>query len=297
MRTSWKTDASYLLFDVGPMGGGHGHLDALNLIYAPDGVMTVFDGTGGTYNASAFRPWSVSTASHNAVLVDRANQSRPKDSKEDPVGRLPADTPQAVFTAVDGGIYACGWHVGGFGKDASIQVRHRREILFAQATGVVVVIDTLTPQDAAKHRYDLRWHLRTTTWHLDPTGSIVLPERQGRTLMAVIPLMGQEEVHADSGVMKPEILGWDVLKSNPSTAPVPALTVRHLRTVEGPTTFVTALVPGSQLGSKPPVVTRTAEGWQIDSGNGKSPLHLRLDGSCHLQIGTLTVKALRTTIP
>ena len=298
MRTSWGSQASYVLFDVGPMGGGHGHLDALNLIYAPDGVMTVFDGTGGTYNASDFRPWSRSTASHNAVLVDKLNQFRPGESAEDPVGKLPPETPTPVFTTWEGGAYTCGWHVGGFGKKGQVQVRHRREILFATASGVVVVVDTLTPTDEQEHRYDLRWHLRTTTWRMDESKRIMIPTKGDQTLMAVVPLAAENEVHADSGVMKPEILGWDVLKSNPSTDPVPALTVRHLRKAIGPTTFVTALIPGSVVGSATPVIVGESDGWVLGFGGIHGPITVRV-GSTTLQLkdGTTDISTLRTTIP
>jgi Heparinase II/III-like protein len=295
IRTSWRSDASFLLFDVGPMGGWHGHLDALNLVYAPDGVMTVFDSTGGTYSASPFRTWAVSTASHNAVLVDGLNQFRPKDFTTDPVGQLPAATPKPVFQVGAGGVYACGWHVGGFGKDARCLVRHRREIGFRTTDGVVVVVDTLTPEDGHSHRYDLRWQLQTPTWQSSPDGRIILPQREGRTLMAVVPLVGGEEVHADSAVTTPEILGWDVLKS---AAPVPALTVRHLRRSAGQIRFVTALIPGSLIGRMWPTVEVGKDGWRITLDGCRDPLAIRLDEQCRIGgAGGSTWTGERTTIP
>ena len=280
MRTGWATNASYLLFDVGPMGGLHGHLDALNLIYAPDGTMTIFDGTGGTYSASPFRSWSVSTASHNTVLVDGRNQYRPGDSDADHVGLLPAATPPATFAQVPGGIYTQGWHIGGYGRDATIRVRHHREILFLTATGIALVIDSMHPEDDQPHAYDLRWQVQTTTWSTAARGTII-PTRSDQPLMAIIPLAGGEQVSADSGVTKPEILGWDVVKSS---APVPALTVRHRKQTTGTTRFVTALVPGSQLGKTPDLrITESAAGWQIDLGKPGTPLQIRLtDSACDM---------------
>ncbi len=285
MRTGWQRNAAYLLFDVGPMGGGHGHLDALNLIYAPDGRMTVFDGTGGTYNRSPFRTWSVSTASHNSVMVDQRSQNRPRESDADPVGLLPPDTPEPIWQEAPGTIYAAGWHVGGYGRQDPVMVRHRREILFRTTDGVTLVVDTLTPPDTRDHQYDLRWHLRSTAWSMDPAGRTVLPRHEdGSTLMALIPLAGGEVVRADSGVTEPEILGWDVIKGFPSRAPIPALTVRHLRQAAGPVVFVTALVPGSLLGGGLPTVETVPEGWRITLGGGRPPLDVRCQAG-HLGLG------------
>ena len=296
MRTSWASDASYLVMDVGPMGGGHGHLDALNLLYAADGTTMVFDGTGGTYNATAFRPWSVSTASHNAVLVDGASQCRPKETPEDREGRLPAGTPAPVFQEVTGGVYAAGWHIGGFKRDGSIQVRHRREVLFSATTGVALVVDTLRPEDAASHRYDLRWQLQTTQWDRSRDGRSILPRRGDQRVMAVVPLT-LAEVRADSGVMTPEILGWDVIKAKPSKPPVPALTVRHLRAGAGEQVFATLLVPGRQLEGHDPVVSAGPDGIRVSLGSA-AVMQVEVGERLRLQVpGQATLEALRTPVP
>ncbi|NDC73816.1 hypothetical protein EBZ70_00670 [bacterium] len=251
MRTSWEKDASYLLFDVGPMGGGHGHFDALNLVYSPDGRRGLFDGTGGTYDKTPFRWWSMSTLSHNTITIDRLNQFRPKPTKDDPIGALPADTPAPVYSESLAYIYASGWHVGGYGREPQLSVRHRREIVFLKETGIVLVLDTLTPADDLPHAYDLRWHAATTQAKHTADG-VALCGEEGSPLLAILPLTGLDSFHADSGVTKPEILGWDVIKGGTwdktkSGPPVPALTVRHLRKTSGPTTFATLLVPPSQF--------------------------------------------------
>lgn len=291
MRTSWAPDASCLIFDVGPMGGGHGHLDALNIIYAAGGKTALFDNTGGTYTASPFRAWAVSTASHNTVMVDGANQHRPKDSPQDPAGKLPADTPAPVFAETPGGIYASGWHVGGFGKDGAIPVRHRREIFFTTAGGAAVVCDTLMPKDTAEHSYDLRWHALTTRWQGGGAQQAVVPEMDGKPLLAVVPLEPPDEVLTSSGESEPQVLGWDLPKSTP---PVPALTIRHLRKAAGPVVFLTVLVPGSLLANNTlPVVTgNSADGWRVNCGDGRAPLVVRLDAKegyskCRIEGGLL----------
>ena len=300
MRTSWAPDASCLIFDVGPMGGGHGHLDALNIIYAAGGKTALFDNTGGTYTASPFRAWAVSTASHNTVMVDGESQHRPKDSPQDPVGKLPVDTPTPVFMDTPGGIYASGWHVGGFGKDGAIPVRHRREIFFTTADGVAVICDTLIPKDTFEHSHDLRWHALTTRWQGGGAQEVVVPEKDGKPLLAVIPLKPLDEVRTDSSVSEPQILGWDLPKSTP---PTPALTIRHLRKATGPVTFLTVLVPGSMLakGTLPVVTGSSAGGWRVNSGDGRAPLLVRLDSgegysNCRIEGGLLPspVDFLRT---
>ncbi len=261
MRTSWNPDASFLLFDVGPMGGGHGHLDALNLVYSPDGRRGLFDGTGGTYDKTPFRDWSMSTRSHNTITVDRLNQFRPKPTKEDPNGLLPPETPPAFYTEVTDCIYASGWHVGGYGREQKLSALHRREIVFIKATGITLVLDTLTPADDLPHFYDLRWHAATTQAQLNAEG-VALCGEPGSPLMAILPLTQLDSFHADSAVTKPEILGWDVIKGGTwdrtkSGPPLPALTVRHLRTQKGPTTFATLLVPPKQLSADGTAITIT----------------------------------------
>jgi hypothetical protein len=263
MRTSWEGNASYLLFDVGPMGGGHGHLDALNVLYWPDGVAGLFDGTGGTYDKTPFRPWSMATMSHNTMTIDGRNQFRPKPTKDDPAGKLPPETPAPVFTETPDFIYAKAWHVGGYGKEQQVRARHRREIVFMKESGVALILDTMTPEDDQPHAYDLRWHAATTTSHTGPDGAVVCGN-EASPLLAILPLTPADGVHADSGATKPEILGWDVIKGgvwdkSKSGPPVPALTVRHLRKASGPVTFATLLVPPSQFPEpgKPWSISRT----------------------------------------
>jgi hypothetical protein len=123
--------------------------------------------------------------------------------------------------------------------------------VFLKETGIVLVLDTLTPADDLPHAYDLRWHAATTQAKHTADG-VALCGEEGSPLLAILPLTGLDSFHADSGVTKPEILGWDVIKGGTwdktkSGPPVPALTVRHLRKTSGPTTFATLLVPPSQF--------------------------------------------------
>ena len=264
MRTSWDKDSSFLLFDVGPMGGGHGHLDALNLVYSADGRRGLFDGTGGTYDKTPFRGWSMSTRSHNTITIDRLDQFRPKPTKEDPNGLLPPETPAPVYKEATDHIYASAWHVGGYGREQQLRAHHRREIVFLKSSGITLVLDTLTPADDLPHAYDLRWHAATTQAKLTADG-VALCGEKGSPLLAIMPLTGLDAFHADSAVTKPEILGWDVIKGgtwdrSKSGPPLPALTVRHLRTQQGPTTFATLLVPPKYYATagKAPTIKRSS---------------------------------------
>ncbi|MDZ7373317.1 MAG: heparinase II/III family protein [candidate division KSB1 bacterium] len=63
------------LLDFGPHGGGHGHLDKLQLLLNWRGRWLAPDfGTAG-YGIPAYREWFTRTASHNAVSVDGHSQS------------------------------------------------------------------------------------------------------------------------------------------------------------------------------------------------------------------------------
>jgi len=70
-----------ILFDCGPLGmpplNGHGHSDALSFILYVNGRAVLIDpGTYTYYASSAWRDYFRSTAAHNTVRVDLADQAR-----------------------------------------------------------------------------------------------------------------------------------------------------------------------------------------------------------------------------
>ena len=120
-----------------------------------------------------------------------------------------------------------------------------------------IVVDTLTPADAAAHEYEARWHLKTTQWTHEKAIAGTLTTDQGKANLLVVPLAAAGlQVREDSGVRNPKLLGWDVERDRD---PVPALTVRHTRTGGGVQRFATLLIPIAS-GAKHPVQSVRPDG-------------------------------------
>jgi hypothetical protein len=247
MRSGWGRKENYLVFDVGPLGFGHIHQDKLNLVLWAWGREILFDSGGGSYeHASKFRQWSLSTASHNSVLVDGLNQNVPesRDWKvryKDPasVAQSPIDAGWISTPAFD---YARAVFDRGYGPARQKIARHERQVLFLKPD-IFVVADLLTPIDDLEHTYDARWHLLTTKTDTNPTTGVVVTADPGLANLAIVPLHPEGlSVKAVSAQETPEILGWNNRKDMTPQL-LPATTVVHLRKGAGPQQFLTLLLP------------------------------------------------------
>ena len=240
MRSGWGRADNYACFDVGHLGGWHGHQDKLSLMVWSKGRELLFDGGGGTYDTSVYRKYGQQTESHNTVMVDRLNQNRTFVSYVDPIGIDDPATPAPVFVTQPEWDYASGWFVGGYGPNRKRIARHRREVAMIRGE-FFLVHDTLTPADGAAHEYEARWHLKTTKWTHEKAIDGTLTADQGKGNLLVVPLdTAGLQVREDSAVKSPRLLGWDVERGRD---PAPALTVRHTRAGAGSQHFVTLLWP------------------------------------------------------
>jgi hypothetical protein len=281
MRTGWGRKDSYVLLDVGPLGGWHGHQDALNLVAYFHGRFFLFDNGGFKYDSSDWRKYGPTTAAHNTVLVDGMGQLRSWNGEVDAIGRNPLDMPKAQFASSEVADYASGWYVSGYGKKVADRGKvssanqpspasHRREVVFLKPVAghergpLTVVLDTLAPIDAAAHRYELRWHLKTTKWKTDQSQRVTWTTDAGQPNLIIIALSGADDFHADSGVLKPELLGWWF--SGQNADPTPALTLRQARKATGKVQLLTALIPFTGDPAANPVLGIDAagdKGWTI----------------------------------
>ncbi len=77
-RDGWAPDDAYLLFDYGPHGGGHGHLDKLAFALCTDGHHWMPDAACAPHYCIFPEQWHwhKQTISHNTVLVDGKSQAR-----------------------------------------------------------------------------------------------------------------------------------------------------------------------------------------------------------------------------
>lgn len=70
MRSGWDDRAHYLAFDCGPKGGGHGHLDLLNIEIHAFGRLFIADPGRWLYDDSALRHEMLSTPAHNTISLN-----------------------------------------------------------------------------------------------------------------------------------------------------------------------------------------------------------------------------------
>ena len=205
MRSDWSADATYLCFDVGPLGAGHMHQDKLNVILYRGADELIYDDGGGQYESSAARGYAVSAYGHNTVLVDGMAQHRGGPL----IVNAPIDAAWVTTPMYD---YATGTYEDGFrgtGMRDSIQVAaHRREVRFCKPN-FFLVRDTLTSTDNNVHDYELLWHLNTTSVQNIPMlPGAVLSAFGGHSEIAIVPMDSADGTTVVCGQTEPQLRGW-----------------------------------------------------------------------------------------
>lgn len=281
MRAGWTDADNYLLFRLGPLGGGHWHQDNLDVIVWPYGRELLFKGNGGSYENSKWRAWAVSSLSANTVSVDGKAQARRKESGDpfsDPaqVSQRPIDAAWRSTPVYD---YATGvydhdyaaltlygengvlpgkfaaWNQDFGFKDRGRIATHRRSVLFLKPA-LYLVVDVLTPLDERSHVYQARWNLKTTETRVGDDAFSVTTTDADKPNLAIVPLV-REGLKAEvvSGVETPEILGWEVRRGSRS----PATTVLHTQAGAGVRKFITLLIPLRRGETNPVTAVRASD--------------------------------------
>ena len=257
MRSDWGADATYLCFDVGPLGAGHMHQDMLNIIVFKGKQQLIYDDGGGQYDQSEFRRYALSGYAHNTVLVDGLAQSR--------------SGPRAPGTIIDAGWttnavfdYAAATYTGTFGTGTP--ATHKREVRFCKP-GFFVVADTLTSVDGNAHDYEILFQLDTTVVkELSGFANGVISGYGGRYEIALIPLDPQAAVlKCVSGATDP-IRGW-YNGRNGQTLHKATTVSRTVKNAEN-CRFVTLLFP-VRSGAPLPEITDNGDGTVSVSFEGK----------------------------
>jgi hypothetical protein len=273
LRSGWEPDANYAVLDSGPLGYGHVHQDKLNLVVWAYGREILFDGGGGSYEASPYRSFATDTFGHNTVLVDGKPQRRDTSDRAANVAKSPID---ANWKTTPDSEQVTGVYDEGYGAVGDRIATHRRTVTFSKgANPSFTVIDTLTPNDDREHTYQVRWHLLTTATSTDPTTQATATADTGKPNLLILPVETQGlEVRSASAQKTPELLGWNVRKDMDPQY-VPATTVLHTRKGKGVQTFVTVLLP-VKAGDRKQVksVRRTADGVHVQFTDGKGDLSI-----------------------
>ena len=245
MRSSWSRDANYVSFDVGPLGNAHVHQDKLSLSIWAGGQDILFDDGGGCYESSPFRSYATSAYGHNTILVDGKGQAR---DHRDPKNRVVSEPIDAHWLSMDEYDYACGTYNQGFGKADALIATQTRQVLFLKP-GIVLVADTMEPNDDATHTYQARWNVNCTQLKDVVAGHPALATTlEGKKNLVVVPLLTDGlESRWVSKQETPEVLGWYVIKD--AGPYIPAATICHTINGSGIRRFLTMFVilePGEQ---------------------------------------------------
>lgn len=204
MRSDWSADATYLCFDVGPLGKAHMHQDKLNINLYKGNEELIYDDGGGQYEVSSMRDYAISGYAHNTVLVDGMAQNR--------------EEPKQVLEPIDAGWisnehfdYAVAVYDDTYGNERIKPAVHKREVRFCKP-GFFCVSDHLSAVDEERHTYEVLFHLDTTKMSaLKEYKNAVISEFGRDYEVALIPLdeeVSIPELKMVSGQVEPSIRGW-----------------------------------------------------------------------------------------
>ncbi len=276
MRSGWGRNDNFLVFRAGPAGTGHIHNSALDVVLWAWGRRLLLDNGGGSYEKSKWRDWSISTQSHNCVVVDGLSQNvpdewSPQGHDKDPryVSQKPIDASWTSTPAYD---YAQQTYNNGYGPQRKKIAAQKREVFFLKP-GIYAVRDTVAPSDDAEHTYQARWQVGSTHTEYDHASGSVETRDAGLANLAVVPLLRDGlEVRSVTAQEEPEILGWIVIKDSvPPRQPI--TTVLHTVKGSGVKQLLTLLIP-LKPGEKSP----------IRSVSGTNPIEVTFNDGRRIQI-------------
>lgn len=244
----------FLMFDHGPLGMppcfGHGHADALSVVFRYGGKDVLLDPGTGTYNGDpAWRTYFRSTRAHNTVTVDGLDQAEQTGTflwSKPYEGRL---VRQAELPG--GGVILLATHDGYVTQTG---VRHWRAVLY-QPPAFWLVWDQLVGDGV--HRLELNWHLGT-----DP-----YPQADGYRLLisgATVGLRIEGGLpHVHRGDLFP-IHGWRSIRYGQRE---PISTLRTAVTTTLPHEFLTTIwLEGHPISGKPAEeILHDVRQWSLDA--------------------------------
>jgi len=231
MRSGWKRDDAYLMFEAGPYGTGHQHEDKLGLFLYAHGRILLNEAGTYTYDRSKWRRYALSTESHNTIMVDGMPQHR-RGLRETYEGAEPLAGNWVTTPTFD---WATGAYTEGYGPERDRSVSHERTVIFVRPD-YFVVLDRLLGTGA--HTYSNMFHLDSDEASVDGDTLVVRTQEEGRANLALVPadrdgltvriVKGQEE----------PVQGW-IPRENHRAVPTPI----YEKTGPCPQTFTTLLVP------------------------------------------------------
>lgn len=221
MRSGWSPNASYLAFDVGPLGMGHFHQDKLSFTIWKGNEELLFDDGGGQYENSAYRRYGLSGYDHNTLIVDGLAQRRKGPMRVD----VPIDAGWKTTAERD---YAFGVYDQGFGPQEKKLVIHRREIEFAKREDFFTVTDTVTAADGQAHDCELLFQVDTTNVTVEATGRRLLA-KYGRKWDLSIEIDEGSNFEVRTAKTEPQMAGWFVGRNDLTLHPATTVAVKKAK--------------------------------------------------------------------
>ncbi len=228
MRNGWDADAQWSFFDAGPFGTAHQHYDELHLSIDAYGRALLVDAGRFSYNKGPFRDYFVSTAAHNTILVDGANQNQTPQRAERPMAG-------ADYGTTDDFDFARGTFDAGY-QGVKGRAVHTRTVVYVH-DAFWIVADRIETDRARAVK---------ALWHFAPGCNAVV---EGRTVaskdadkgnLRVVPVGGMAwKAKVVAGAENP-IQGW---YSGYYTEKEPNPTAVYIADIPGTTTFAWVLVP------------------------------------------------------
>lgn len=217
MRSDWSRNATYLAFDVGPLGVSHSHQDKLGFTLWKGDEELVFDDGGGQYERSPERQYGLSGYDHNTLLVDGLAQVR--------------QAPRMVTEPIDAGWistperdYARGTYDQGFGPKELRLARHLREIEF-QKPERFIITDTIDSADWNAHDYEILFQLDTMRTDISSDRK-TLVAHYGRKWDLKIEVSEGGTISTVVGQKEPRLSGWYIARSDKKNHPCTTVSVK-----------------------------------------------------------------------
>jgi hypothetical protein len=238
-RSGWDSAATYLLFDVGPMGRLP-HEDKLSYQLNAFGAYLVVDPGRHSYVMKPIDVYTASSEGHSTVLVDGKGQDR--ESLGPGAAWRPQEDLGTLLTRADGIESASGrfhgpWK-GGTGRPL---VSHYRDVHFVDQK-FFLVVDRLFPRDARSHTYDNLVHLGQGDATVSTDRIVFRSSEAAAGLVVAYATSGAdaEKPRILKGSMDP-ISGWTSPQYG-DLIPTPTVWLSARPSVR-PVTFVTLLYP------------------------------------------------------
>jgi hypothetical protein len=233
-RSSWETDALYVVFDAGAHGLSHQHEDKLNFVLHGHGRTLIGDPSIYQYRQDIFELYWRSARGHNAVLVDGKGQNRLL--RRDASWREARPDPETQWLMGERFDFGLGWYREGFATRSAYRATeadratldrtiHHARALFVVKGEYVVLVDWVMGE--GEHTVEQVFHLAPIVAAPQPdsvrSGTVVLesngivrsaePDWANIALIPAFAARARPSVRIETGLLDPAsgARGWAAL--------------------------------------------------------------------------------------